>query len=138
MEFNTNLHGIHDVNFIKVCEFLPTLVKQLKLSCSHSSFSSKGFFFHEIWVLFISSPCGKWSGLLGCVCHSRLTTLPIKGLKGTVPPSSGVLEIEWVIQHKNLLNFLNFLVICEIFHTFQKLCIPKRLLCYVEAVDILY
>ena len=46
--------------------------------------------------------------------------------------------IELVIQHKNLLNFAHFCVICEFCHTFWNIGKPKMLLCYVEAVDLLY
>ena len=35
-------------------------------------------------------------------------------------------KIVWLIQHKNLLKFLYFYVICEFLHTFLNLCIGER------------
>ena len=46
-------------------------------------------------------------------------------------------EIERVIQHKNSHNFPNFLVACDLSHSYQNHCVPKRLVCFVVAVDML-
>ena len=47
-------------------------------------------------------------------------------------------KIKWMMRHKNLHNFPYFWVACDLFHSYQNHCKTKRLVCFVEAVNILY